>query len=65
MGLIKSNKIGEFAAEGIVNIVGGCCGSTPDHIKHIAEHVAEHAPRKLPHIEPKMRLSGLEPFVHG
>jgi 5-methyltetrahydrofolate--homocysteine methyltransferase len=54
-----------WAKDGIVNIVGGCCGSTPDHIKHIAEHVAAYAPRQLPSLEPKMRLSGLEPFVHG
>ena len=54
-----------WAKDGIVNIVGGCCGSTPDHIRHIAEHVEAHPPRKLPHIAPKMRLSGLEPFVHG
>jgi 5-methyltetrahydrofolate--homocysteine methyltransferase len=54
-----------WAKDGIVNIVGGCCGSTPDHIRHIADHVKSYAPRKLPHIEPKMRLSGLEPFVHG
>lgn len=54
-----------WAKDGIVNIVGGCCGSTPDHIRHVAEHVKSYAPRKLPHIEPKMRLSGLEPFVHG
>ncbi|MBC7831552.1 MAG: homocysteine S-methyltransferase family protein [Hyphomicrobium sp.] len=54
-----------WAKDGIVNIVGGCCGSTPDHIHHIAEHVKAHPPRKIPHIAPKMRLSGLEPFVHG
>ncbi len=54
-----------WAKDGIVNIVGGCCGSTPDHIRHIAEHVQAHAPRALPSIEPKMRLSGLEPFVAG
>jgi 5-methyltetrahydrofolate--homocysteine methyltransferase len=54
-----------WAKDGIVNIVGGCCGSTPDHIRHIAEHVKAHPPRKIPHIAPKMRLSGLEPFVHG
>lgn len=54
-----------WAKDGIVNIVGGCCGSTPDHIKHIAEHVHAYAPRSLPSIEPKMRLSGLEPFIHG
>ena len=54
-----------WAKDGIVNIVGGCCGSTPDHIRHIAEHVEAHPPRKIPHIAPKMRLSGLEPFIHG
>jgi len=54
-----------WAKDGIVNIVGGCCGSTPDHIQHIAEHVKAYKPRKLPHIDPKMRLSGLEPFIHG
>ncbi len=54
-----------WAADGLINIIGGCCGSTPDHIQHIAEHVAAYKPRPLPVIEPKMRLSGLEPFVHG
>ena len=58
-------KIEPWAHDGILNIVGGCCGSTPDHIQHIAEHVAKFPPRKVPAIEPKMRLSGLEPFVHG
>jgi 5-methyltetrahydrofolate--homocysteine methyltransferase len=54
-----------WAKDGIVNIVGGCCGSTPDHIREVAEHVKAHPPRKIPHFAPKMRLSGLEPFVHG
>ena len=54
-----------WAKDGIVNIVGGCCGSTPDHIAHIAEHVKAYKPREIPEIGPKMRLSGLEPFVHG
>ncbi len=54
-----------WAKDGIVNIVGGCCGSTPDHIRHIAEHVARFEPRKIPTLPPRMRLSGLEPFVHG
>ena len=52
-----------WAQDGLLNIVGGCCGSTPDHIGHIAEHVLKHKPRPVPQIEPKMRLSGLEPFV--
>ncbi|MYM62239.1 methionine synthase [Pseudomaricurvus sp. HS19] len=52
----------EFAASGFVNIIGGCCGTTPDHIRAVAEAVSKHAPRPLPEIEPACRLSGLEPF---
>ncbi len=55
--------IGEFAQAGLVNIVGGCCGTTPDHIAAIAAAVAPHKPRIVPEIEPKLRLSGLEPFT--
>ncbi len=54
--------IGEFARAGLVNIVGGCCGTTPDHIAAIAAAVAPHKPRIVPVIEPRLRLSGLEPF---
>ncbi len=54
-----------WAKDGIVNIVGGCCGSTPDHIRHIARHVAGRSPHKIPTLPAKLRLSGLEPFVHG
>src|SRR6187399_39217 len=54
--------IGEFAASGLVNIVGGCCGTTPDHIAAIAAAVAPHKPRAVPTIEARLRLSGLEPF---
>ncbi|MCV0369268.1 MULTISPECIES: homocysteine S-methyltransferase family protein [Filomicrobium] len=54
-----------WAEDGLLNIVGGCCGSTPEHIQHVREHVEKHAPREVPEIAPKMRLSGLEPFVHG
>jgi len=54
--------IGEFAASGLVNVVGGCCGTTPDHIAAIAAAVAPHKPRAIPVIEPRLRLSGLEPF---
>jgi len=54
--------IGEFARDGLVNIVGGCCGTTPDHIAAIAAAVAPHKPRTVPVIEPRLRLSGLEPF---
>ena len=52
----------EFAASGFVNIIGGCCGTTPQHITAIAEAVSKHAPRKIPKIAPKCRLSGLEAF---
>src|SRR5271155_3637620 len=58
-----AKQIGAFAADGIVNIVGGCCGSTPEHIRAIAETVRAHKPRIAPTIEPLMRLSGLEPFT--
>ncbi|MFG1358784.1 methionine synthase [Xanthobacter pseudotagetidis] len=54
--------VGEFASSGLVNIVGGCCGTTPDHIRAIAEAVAGKAPRAVPEIPPRLRLSGLEPF---
>jgi 5-methyltetrahydrofolate--homocysteine methyltransferase len=54
--------IGEFAQAGLVNIVGGCCGTTPDHIAAIAAAVAPHKPRTVPVIEQRLRLSGLEPF---
>ncbi|KJC54609.1 methionine synthase [Bradyrhizobium sp. LTSP849] len=55
--------VGEFASAGLVNIVGGCCGTTPDHIAAIAAAVAPHKPRIVPEIEPRLRLSGLEPFI--
>ncbi|MGH6851333.1 MAG: homocysteine S-methyltransferase family protein, partial [Methylocella sp.] len=58
-----ASLIGEFAEAGLVNIVGGCCGTTPEHIKAIAGRVRGIAPRKVPHIPPLLRLSGLEPFV--
>ncbi len=55
--------VGEFADSGLVNVVGGCCGTTPDHIRALAERTAGVAPRKLPKVEPMLRLSGLEPFT--
>jgi 5-methyltetrahydrofolate--homocysteine methyltransferase len=57
--------LGEFATSGFLNIVGGCCGTTPDHIRHIREAVQGVAPRKPPQIEPRCRLSGLEPLNIG
>jgi 5-methyltetrahydrofolate--homocysteine methyltransferase len=60
-----SCQIEPWARDGLINIVGGCCGSTPEHIAHIREHVLKYPPRQVPEIETHMRLSGLEPFVHG
>ncbi|CAN7211102.1 methionine synthase [Pararhizobium sp. LjRoot235] len=56
-------QIEGFAQEGLVNIVGGCCGSTPAHIRAIAEAVAKHPPRAIPEVPRLMKLSGLEPFT--
>ena len=53
----------EFAESGFINVVGGCCGTTPDHIRAIAKAVAPLPPRKIPVVSPAMRLSGLEPFT--
>ena len=55
--------LGEFASAGLVNIIGGCCGTTPDHIRAIAEAVAGAKPRVLAEPAESMRLSGLEPFT--
>jgi 5-methyltetrahydrofolate--homocysteine methyltransferase len=53
----------DFAASGFVNMVGGCCGTTPEHIRAVAKGVAGIAPRALPTIPPACRLSGLEPLA--
>ncbi len=55
--------IAEFAEMKLINIVGGCCGTTPAHIKAIAEAVKESRPRSIPSISKGCRLSGLEPLV--
>ena len=60
---VTSNLLQDFAESGFVNIAGGCCGTTPDHIKAIADAVANIAPRKIPTHLHQMRLSGLEPFL--
>ena len=57
--------IEEWAQAGWLNITGGCCGTTPDHIREIVEHVSKFKPRATPKIEPKLRLSGLEPLNVG
>lgn len=54
--------IKEFATSGFLNIVGGCCGTTPEHIAAIADAVSDIAPRKIPKLKPACRLSGLETF---
>ncbi|HEX6107032.1 MAG TPA: methionine synthase [Gemmatimonadales bacterium] len=55
----------EFAEHGLVNLVGGCCGTTPEHIRAIAEAVRGLPPRSLPTPERRLRLSGLEPLTIG
>ena len=52
----------EWADSGLVNILGGCCGTTPDHIRHVAEAVKGKKPRPIPERPKAMRLAGLEPF---
>jgi 5-methyltetrahydrofolate--homocysteine methyltransferase len=56
-------QLGEWAGHGLVNIVGGCCGTTPDHIAAIVEAVRGKAPRVAPEVPPATRLAGLEPLV--
>ena len=60
-----AGEITDWAASGMLNIVGGCCGTTPAHIAAIAAAVEGVAPRAVPVIEKKLRLSGLEPFNVG
>ncbi len=57
--------VAEFAASGLVNVVGGCCGTTPEHIRRLAEAVPGGAPRKIPQQPVRCRLSGLEPLNIG
>ena len=56
------HQLHEWAQAGLVNILGGCCGTTPDHIRHVADEVKGMAPRKIPERPPALRLAGLEPF---
>jgi 5-methyltetrahydrofolate--homocysteine methyltransferase len=60
-----ASVLSEFAASGFVNLVGGCCGSTPAHIAAIAAATKGKAPRVLPTTSPAMRLSGLEALTVG
>jgi 5-methyltetrahydrofolate--homocysteine methyltransferase len=57
-----SRFLAAFAHDGLVNVVGGCCGTTPEHVRAIAAAVDGVAPRRLPELRPATRFSGLEPF---
>jgi 5-methyltetrahydrofolate--homocysteine methyltransferase len=59
---ITSTLLGEFAHAGLVNLVGGCCGTTPEHVRMIAEAVRDAAPREIPAAAHVTSFSGLEPF---
>ncbi len=56
-------EIRKYLQEGLVNIIGGCCGTTPEHIRGIVEEAAGYAPRRIPQVERATRLSGLEPVT--
>ena len=60
-----AHELHEWAKDGIVNILGGCCGTTPDHIRHVADEVRGVAPRKPAERPKALRLAGLEPFELG
>jgi len=57
--------VGEFASSGLVNLVGGCCGTTPGHIRQLRRVIDEFPPRQIPTLPPRCRLSGLEPVTIG
>ena len=57
-----AHELHEWAEHGLINILGGCCGTTPDHIAHVARAVAGVTPRQIPERPKAMRLAGLEPF---
>ncbi|MFQ5638417.1 MAG: methionine synthase [bacterium] len=58
-----AEQMDDYAKSGFVNLIGGCCGTTPEHIRACAEVAAGASPRRAPEIKPYLRLSGLEPFV--
>jgi 5-methyltetrahydrofolate--homocysteine methyltransferase len=60
-----SGVLGRLAREGALNLVGGCCGTTPDHVRAIARAVEGLAPREIPEVEARTRLAGLEPLDIG
>ena len=57
-------KLRDFAESGFINMAGGCCGNTPEHIAAIADAVRDVTPREIPVLEPLLRLSGTEPYNH-
>jgi 5-methyltetrahydrofolate--homocysteine methyltransferase len=60
-----AKHLGQWADEGLVNLVGGCCGTSPEHIKALVPRLAGLKPRAVPERPPRLRLSGLEPFELG
>ncbi len=60
---VTSGVLSDFAGSGFVNIVGGCCGTTPSHIMEISAIAEKYKPRVIPSIKPELRLSGMEPLV--
>ncbi len=59
---MTASELEEWASSGFLNVVGGCCGTTPDHIRAIVEKVSRHSPRAVPSTTHTLRLSGLEPL---
>lgn len=59
------SAVGGFAKDGLVNLVGGCCGTTPDHIRAVVREVSQYPPRALPQLPERQRFSGLEAFNHA
>jgi len=60
---MMASVLDDYASSGFFNIVGGCCGTTPEHIKAISEIAEKYSPREIPQVEPYLRLSGLEPLI--
>jgi 5-methyltetrahydrofolate--homocysteine methyltransferase len=60
---IMASHIKSFIDDGLVNIIGGCCGTTPDHIREFARYAEKHSARKIPTRKPQLRLAGLEPLA--
>ncbi len=61
--LSMSSVLEDYLKEGYVNIIGGCCGTTPEHIKYFSEIALKYKPRKIPVVQPLLKLSGLEPLI--